>query len=69
MRPAQGVTVAVVCQHTRKKERGGRSDAPMDYWLVTTGPDDKSGINGAIMPRRMSDQVTTNTIAAEITSV
>jgi hypothetical protein len=24
-------------------------DAPMDYWLVTTGNDDEPGINGAIM--------------------
>ena len=23
----------------------------IDYWLVTTGPDDQPGINGAIMPR------------------
>jgi predicted enzyme related to lactoylglutathione lyase len=23
-----------------------------DYWLVTTGPDDKPGINGGLLPRR-----------------
>lgn len=23
-------------------------DGPMDYWFITTGPDDKPGINGAI---------------------
>ncbi|MCW5696593.1 MAG: VOC family protein [Bauldia sp.] len=26
-------------------------DGPVDYWLVGTGPDDKPGINGAILPR------------------
>ena len=26
-------------------------DGPQDYWLVTTGPDDEPGINGAIMKR------------------
>lgn len=25
---------------------------PMEYWLVTTGPDDQQGINGAILRRR-----------------
>ncbi len=25
---------------------------PMDYWLVTTGPDGEPGINGAIVARR-----------------
>lgn len=27
-------------------------DGPMDYWLVTTGPDDEPGINGGLMERR-----------------
>lgn len=27
-------------------------DGPVDYWLVTTGSDDKPGINGAIMKRQ-----------------
>lgn len=26
-------------------------EGPVDYWLATTGPDDKPGINGAITPR------------------
>lgn len=30
-------------------------NGPMDYWLVTTGPDTEPGINGAIM--RRSDKV------------
>ena len=38
---------------------------PFDYWQVTTGPDDEPGINGAILPRRMTEQVTTDTIAVE----
>lgn len=25
---------------------------PIDYWLITTGPDDAPGINGGLMPRR-----------------
>ena len=39
---------------------------PMDYWLVTTGPDNQPGINGAIMTRE-SQKTTVNTI--EVTSV
>ena len=35
-----------------------------DYWQVTTGPDSEPGINGAILPRMMPQQVTTNTISA-----
>jgi predicted enzyme related to lactoylglutathione lyase len=35
----------------------------MDYWLVATGPDDEPGINGAITPRMMAEQVTTNTVS------
>jgi len=36
-------------------------EGPVDYWLITTGPDSKPGINGAIM--RKTDQVSTiNTI-------
>ena len=40
-------------------------DGPFDYWLVTTGSDDELGINGAIMPRIISEQVTTDTIGVE----
>jgi uncharacterized protein len=38
-------------------------EGPMDYWLVATGPDDEPGINGAITPRMMAEQVTTNTVS------
>jgi len=27
-------------------------DGPQDYWLITTGPDDELGINGALMRRQ-----------------
>ena len=40
-------------------------EGPMDYWLVTGGPDDEPGINGAITPRMAPEQVTTDTIAIE----
>jgi uncharacterized protein len=34
-------------------------EVPMDYWLVTTGPDDEPGINGAKTPRMTAEQATT----------
>ncbi|MGZ4936155.1 MAG: VOC family protein [Halobacteriota archaeon] len=40
-------------------------EGPNDYWLITAGPDDEPGINGAITPRNMPDQVTTDTIGVE----
>jgi len=40
-------------------------EGPFDYWLVTTGSDDELGINGAITPRMMPEQVTTDTIGVE----
>ncbi|MDD1721352.1 MAG: VOC family protein, partial [Euryarchaeota archaeon] len=33
-------------------------EGPMDYWLVTAGPDDEPGINGAITPRTTPEQAT-----------
>lgn len=27
-------------------------EGPMEYWLITTGPDDQPGINGGLLPRR-----------------
>ncbi len=27
-------------------------EGPMDYWVVTTGPDDQPGINGGLMRRQ-----------------
>ena len=35
---------------------------PVEYWLVTTGPEGEPGINGAIK-RRSDDQTTCNTIS------
>ena len=40
-------------------------EGPFDYWLVTTGSDDELGINGAITPRMVPEQVTTDTIGVE----
>ncbi len=40
-------------------------EGPNEYWLITAGPDDEPGINGAITPRNMPEQVTTDTIAVE----
>jgi len=34
----------------------------MEYWLVTTGPDDQPGINGGIGPRRDPGAHTENSI-------
>jgi predicted enzyme related to lactoylglutathione lyase len=37
-------------------------EGPFDYWLISAGRDDEPGINGAIMPRVMPEQVTVDTI-------
>jgi hypothetical protein len=37
-------------------------NGPMDYWMITTGPDDKPGINGAIMPKMGPAGGTVNTV-------
>jgi predicted enzyme related to lactoylglutathione lyase len=37
-------------------------EGPMDYWLVTTGPDDQPGINGGIMKREDPQATTYNTV-------
>ncbi|OGC85301.1 MAG: glyoxalase [candidate division Zixibacteria bacterium RBG_16_43_9] len=35
---------------------------PVDYWLVTTGPNDQPGINGGIMKRMNPQSSTYNTV-------
>ena len=35
---------------------------PEDYWLITTGPDDEPGINGALMKRAAPGAGTWNTV-------
>jgi predicted enzyme related to lactoylglutathione lyase len=40
-------------------------EGPVDYWLVTTGPDSEPGIHGAITPRMMPEQVTADTISVD----
>jgi hypothetical protein len=42
--------------------QGQKWDGPMDYWLVTTGPEGEPGIDGGIAKRRMPTESTTNTI-------
>lgn len=37
-------------------------EGPIDYWLITTGPDEQSGINGGIAKRDNPSQSTINTI-------
>lgn len=37
-------------------------EGPMDYWLITTGPDNLPGINGAIMKRQDPSAQTINTV-------
>ena len=37
-------------------------DGPMDYWLITTGPEDEPGINGGIARRGEGDFGTINSI-------
>jgi predicted enzyme related to lactoylglutathione lyase len=39
-------------------------DGPFDYWLITTGPDEEPGINGAIMTKEMGEMVR-NTIGVD----
>ncbi len=39
----------------------------VDYWLITAGPDDEPGINGATTPHKLPEQVTVDTIS--VTSV
>lgn len=36
---------------------------PVEYWLVTTGPDDEPGINGGLMKRTDPSAGTWNTVA------
>jgi predicted enzyme related to lactoylglutathione lyase len=42
-----------------KAEKWG---GPMQYWLLTTGPDGQPGINGGIGPRQDPTDHTTNTV-------
>lgn len=40
-------------------------DGAMPYWMATTGPADKPGINGGIMPRQHPEQPMVNTLDVE----
>ena len=49
-----------ICGWKFQKFEGG----PMEYWLITTGPDDQAGINGGMTrPREGQSPGTLNTIA------
>ena len=37
-------------------------DGPMDYWLITTGPQDEPGIDGGLSKRSSPEERVTNTI-------
>ena len=39
-------------------------EGPMQYWMVTTGPDDKPGINGGLS-KRQADNYVVNTIEVD----
>lgn len=40
-------------------------EGPMEYWLVTTGPDGRPGINGGLLRRQQPGQGTVNTLDVE----
>lgn len=40
-------------------------EGPMEYWLITTGPESEPGINGGLARRSESGAVTENTIAVD----
>jgi predicted enzyme related to lactoylglutathione lyase len=44
--------------------RSRKGDGPVDYWLITTGPDEEPGINGALMVRSDPGASTWNTVEA-----
>jgi predicted enzyme related to lactoylglutathione lyase len=51
-----------------KKVFGWKFDkwaGPMDYWLVTTGPDGTPGINGGMLRKAAPVSVTTNTVEVD----
>lgn len=39
-----------------------KGEGPSEYWLVTTGPEDEPGINGAILQNKDARPRTVNTI-------
>jgi len=42
-----------------------KMDGPMDYWLVTSGPESQPGINGALTHRSQLNSGTVNTLSVE----
>ncbi|HUI57964.1 MAG TPA: VOC family protein [Bryobacteraceae bacterium] len=37
-------------------------EGPVEYWMITTGPENEPGINGGLMPRRDPAQPCVNTV-------
>lgn len=37
-------------------------DGPEDYWMITAGPEEEPGINGALMRRQTPEQGSINTV-------
>jgi len=40
-------------------------EGPMEYWMVTTGPEGRPGINGGLLRRQQPGQGTVNTVDVE----
>lgn len=40
-------------------------EGPMEYWMVTTGPEGRPGINGGLLRRNQPGQGTVNTVDVE----
>lgn len=46
-----------------------RGEGPVDYWLVTTGPDTEPGVNGAILRRMGSEPAGEAPISAFVNTI
>jgi len=60
-------TIRNAPRHSTKKAFGWKIEkwpGPMEYWMVTTGPDGTPGINGGLM-KKGDVSTTTNTIDVE----
>lgn len=40
-------------------------DGPVEYWMVTTGPGEQPGIDGAVMPRQAPGQGPVNVVSVQ----
>jgi predicted enzyme related to lactoylglutathione lyase len=44
-------------------------DGPMDYWLISTGPDEQRGINGGLVRRRGDGPTATQAVSSFVCTV